>query len=57
MTTIHETANEIRKTDVGAAILAKLDAFEAADADFDRAAEAFRNWLDESAQALARLRK
>ena len=55
MSTIAETAAALRETDIGQKLLSRLDAIEQADADFDRAAEAFRAWLDEQAALNAAL--
>lgn len=56
MSTITETANAIRDTEMGRKLLARLDAITAADAEFDRNAAAFRAWLDEQAQKNAEAR-
>lgn len=56
MTTLTETANAIRDTEIGQKLLARLDAIEQADAEFDRVADEFRAWMDEQAQKNAEAR-
>lgn len=56
MTTITETANAIRETEIGQKLLARLDAITQADAEFDRAADEFRAWMDEQAAKNAAVR-
>ena len=57
MSTLTETANAIRDTEVGRKLLARLDAITLADAEFDRAADEFRAWMDEQAQKNAEARR